>query len=54
MELKLSEADVKHVLLEWAAEKFPAFEFNEVKSEGYSYNRSVTLSYVDPEAKEEA
>ena len=54
MELKLSEEDTKQVLLEWAAEKFPALKFNEVQIEGYSYARSIILSYAEPEAKVEA
>ena len=49
MELKLSEADVKRILIEWAAAKFPVI-FDEVDFDAaYSTLRSVTLSRKEPE-----
>lgn len=48
MELKLSETEVKSILLEWATGKFPEVQFNDAEWSGYSYSREVTLSYVEP------
>ena len=54
MELKLSEADVKKILLEWAQGRFPEVQFNDAEWSGYSYSREVTLSYVEPTQLKEA
>ena len=49
MELKLSEEDVKRILIEWAAAKFPVV-FDEVDFDAsYGTLRSVTLSQEAPE-----
>jgi hypothetical protein len=46
MELKLSEAEVKAILLEWAEKEWPK-AFNEIDFDG-SYSKSVTLSKTEP------
>lgn len=54
MELKLSEVDVKRILVDWAEAKF-AMTFDDVDFDtSYSYLRSATLTHKEPEAKEEA
>lgn len=54
MELKLSESEVKRILIEWAQGRFPEVVFNDAEWSGYSYSREVTLSYVEPTKLQEA
>ena len=51
MELKLSEKEVKDILLNWAETEWPGV-FNEVKFDG-SYNKACTFLKEEP-AKVEA
>lgn len=52
MELRLDESEVKDVLLDWAAEKWPD-TFNTVKvNASYGHLTSVELTFEKPEPAE--
>ncbi len=51
MELKLSEKEVKEILLKWAETEWPQ-AFNEIEFDG-SYNRAATFSKTETKKVEE-